>query len=291
MKKVLVTGASGFIGNYVVSELLKSNCRVIATATSEKNIGSKSWFEKVEFIPFDFREFKQEENYFKVFQQPDLLIHLAWEGLPNYKSLFHIEENLFRHYSFLKNLITNGMSDITVAGTCLEYGFQEGMLKEEMVTNPSTSYAVAKDSLRKFLQQLQAIHPFSLKWVRLFYMYGQGQNPGSIFSQLEKAIANKDQVFNMSGGEQIRDYLSVEEVAKNVSSISLQNKISGIINCCSGKPVKLKDMVMELIREKRSNISLNLGFYPYLDYEPMSFWGDNTKLKTIVANEQSYRRI
>jgi len=122
---------------------------------------------------FNFKDFVQEENYFHFFNEPDLLIHLAWEGLPNYKSLFHFEENLPGHYAFLKNLITHGLSDITVTGTCLEYGLKEGKLSEDMVTNPSNSYAIAKDTLRKFLEQLQSVQPFHLKWVRLFYMYAQ----------------------------------------------------------------------------------------------------------------------
>jgi len=251
MKKILVTGASGFVGNYVVSELLKNNYQVIASASSERNIKSKEWFSRVQFVPFNFKDFVQEENYFHFFNEPDLLIHLAWEGLPNYKSLFHFEENLPGHYAFLKNLITHGLSDITVTGTCLEYGLKEGKLSEDMVTNPSNSYAIAKDTLRKFLEQLQSVQPFHLKWIRLFYMYGAGQNPNAIFSQLEKAIANNEEVFNMSKGEQERDYLSIGKVASYIKSIATQNKITGIINCCSGKPVKLKDLVRKFLEEKK----------------------------------------
>ena len=92
----------------------------------------------------------------------------------------------------------------------------------------------------------------------------------------------------MSGGQQIRDYLPVDLAGKYVCSIALQNKISGVINCCSGNPVKLIDMVSRFIKEKKSTISPNLGYYPYLDYEPMSFWGDNTKLNTILNNDKSY---
>lgn len=284
MKKVLVTGASGFIGEYVIAELLKNNYSVIATSASLDKVLERTWYPKVKFIPFNLKDFSESTNYFEYFDKPDTLIHLAWEGLPNYKSLFHFEENLPRHYAFIKNLVTNGLTDVTVIGTCLEYGFKEGCLTEETETNPTNAYAIAKDTLHKFLTQLQSVHPFVLRWVRLFYMYGKGQNPNSIFSQLDQAIENNQDTFNMSGGEQIRDYLPVEVVADYITQIAMQNQITGIINCCSGQPVKLKDLIKNCIKEKKSDIHLNLGYYSYPDYEPMSFWGDNTKLKTIINN-------
>ena len=116
-------------------------------------------------------------------------------------------------------------------------------------------------------------------------MYGQGQNPNSLFSQLDKALTNGDAVFNMSGGEQVRDYLPVEKMATYIVDIALQNKITGIINCCSGVPVTVKELVETYLKERNKNISLNLGYYPYSDYEPMRFWGDNSKLKSIASND------
>lgn len=285
MKKVLLTGATGFIGNHVMNELLKMPVSVIATSTDEEKAKQKEWFGKVRYIPFDFRTINESADYFSHFGRPDILIHLAWEGLPNYRSLFHVDVNLPTHIKFLGNLARNGLKDITVTGTCFEYGMQEGCLREDMPAMPANPYGLAKDSLRKELQRMQQDYNFTLKWVRLFYMYGGGQNPNSLLSQLEKALATGEKVFNMSGGEQIRDFMPVEEVASAIVSIAFQNKISGIINCCSGKPVSVKDFVRSYLREKSKDLTLNLGYYPYPDYEPMAFWGDNTKLKTIKDNE------
>ncbi|MEI6947702.1 NAD(P)-dependent oxidoreductase [Paraflavisolibacter sp. H34] len=289
MKKatVLVTGASGFIGQHVITDLLKEGYAVIATSSSEARAAVQPWFRQVRYLPFDLGNFAPEVNYYEYFQRPDHMIHLAWEGLPQYKSLFHFEENLPRHYAFLKNMVTNGLTDLSVTGTCLEYGFHEGCLQEEMMTDPGNAYALAKDTLRKFLQQLQKVQPFSLKWIRLFYMFGKGQNPNSLFSQLDRAIERNEPAFNMSGGEQVRDYLPVADVAAYIRAIALQDQVTGLINCCSGQPVQLKDLVALYLQEKKSDISLNLGYYPYLDYEPMRFWGDNSRLQTILENEQS----
>jgi len=61
----------------------------------------------------------------------------------------------------------------------------------------------------------------------------------------------------------------------------LQNKTTGIINVCSGEPVKLKDFVQNYLQQQHATIQLNLGYYPYSDIEPMNFWGDNAKLLSI----------
>ena len=285
MKKILVTGATGFIGNYVISELLKSECEVIATSSNIEKASAAFWFTKVTYIPFNLKEFDNTVNYQEYFNKPDAIIHLAWEGLPNYKAAFHIEENLPRHYAFIKNLVQHGQQNITITGTCLEYGMQEGGLSEDTPANPSVAYAIAKDNLRKQLMTLQQQYVFQLKWVRLFYMYGAGQNPNSLLSQLESALQKGETVFNMSGGEQVRDYLPVQKVAKYIVAIVMQQKITGIINCCSSNPVTVKDFVEQYLINTHKHIQLNLAYYGYADYEPMQFWGDNTKLKSIVTND------
>jgi len=281
--KVLVTGATGFIGNYVVEELLKNNHEVIATSLHKEKAVEFPWFRKVEYFNLDLSRLESGYNYFKFFKNPDKIIHLAWEGLPNYQSSFHIEENLPRHFYFLKTLVINGAKEITVAGTCMEYGLQEGELNEEMDSSPQNPYSIAKDSLRKFLEQLQKEVPFQLIWLRLFYTIGKGQNPNSILSQLEEALKKGDTEFNMSGGEQQRDYLPVETIAKYIVKTTFQVKVTGIINCSSGIPITINQLVENYLAEKKQSIMLNKGFYPYPDYEPMNFWGDNSKLKKIIG--------
>jgi nucleoside-diphosphate-sugar epimerase len=280
--KILVTGATGFVGRHVINELLKYNHQVIA-ATRKSNFSSGQ--NKLNYTFLDIDNLDTNKNYFSYFGNPDLLIHLAWQGLPNYKSLFHFENNLPVHYSFLKDMVVHGLKNIVAIGTCFEYGMKEGSLSEGMITDPQNSYALAKDTLRKFLFELQKQHPFNCKWIRLFYLYGEGQNANSLLSQLQRALQNGDQEFNMSGGEQERDYLPVEKVAEYIVTIAFQNKISGIINCCSNTPIKVKELVENYLEETGQEIKLNLGYYPYTDYEPMHFWGDNSKLKMILNNE------
>ncbi len=280
--KILVTGASGFIGKYVVDELLKTDHTIIIAGRSEPITQSSSTKEKTNFSYLDLNQIDPAINYFDYFGCPDVAIHLAWQGLPNYTRLFHFEENLFNHYQFLKNLVTNGLPSLIVTGTCFEYGMQEGKLSEDMASIPDNAYALAKYSLYRFLTELKKSTPFNFTWLRLFYMYGAGQSPNSLFSQLTKALERKDTSFNMSGGEQVRDFLPVEKVAAIITKIGLLQTDIGIINCCSGQPVKVKDWVHRFIAANRQQIDLNLGFYPYANYEPMEFWGSTKKLNSVI---------
>lgn len=281
--KVLITGATGFIGNHVINEFLKYDFDIIATSRNIDKAKKMSWFDKVAYIQCDLNS--SNTDFYELFKKPNLLIHLAWEGLPNYNELFHIEKNLYSNYYFIKNMIENGLKKISVIGTCLEYGLKNGCINENTETSPVTSYGLAKDSLRKFVEELKKHYDFNYNWIRLFYIYGSEQK-NSIFSQLNTALRNNENVFNMSGGEQLRDYLPVEKVGEYIVKISIQDKINGIFNCCSGQPISIRKLIENYLQEKKQDILLNLGYYPYLSYEPFAFWGDNTKLKEVLAHNE-----
>ncbi len=281
-KTVLVTGSTGFVGQHVVRQLLAEGNSVIASGIDVAKATRFDWSDQVKFVPYVLPSAGDSQNLFNFFGRPDAVIHLAWQGLPNYKATFHLDQNLFPHYLFLKNLISNGLKDLTVIGTCFEYGMQSGSLTESMLTAPANPYALAKDSLRRFLEVLRTEHSFKLKWVRLFYMYGEGQSANSLIPLLNQAIDRGDSVFNMSGGEQLRDYLPVSKVAEYISCIAMQTQIEGVVNCCNGQPISVRRLVEEHVRQREASIRLNTGYYPYPDYEPMAFWGDNTRLQTVI---------
>ena len=87
----------------------------------------------------------------------------------------------------------------------------------------------------------------------------------------------------MSGGEQLRDFLAVTDIAKYIEVLARSQRDLGVINICSGEPIAVRDLVEGWIQQNRWNIRINLGHYPYQDYEPMGFWGDNSKLKRTVS--------
>jgi len=280
---VLVTGATGFLGRHVVTELLKRNMTVSCLCRSEEKARQMPWFDKVTFYYKDIDEVSDSELD-KTLLKVDALIHLAWSDLSDFLLLSHLEKHLFSHMKFLKQAVCMGVDNILVAGTCLEYGLRNGPMKESDCCQPITPYALAKLSLKNYLEMLRVEQEFSLKWVRMFYIYGPYQSENSLLPQLERAIKNNEPAFNMSEGDQVRDFLPVESAAKYLVTILENTRYEGVVNCCSGSPISVKAFVQKKIDELQSSIKLNTGFYPYLAYEPLSFWGDSSILNNLIEN-------
>jgi len=277
--KIAVTGAAGFIGRHVLSELVRHGADVVAV---DRDIsGLRGARGSVEVVEMDLT--RVDGDCFDRLGRPDVLMHLAWGGLPNYKSLHHFEVELPAQYAFLRHMVKSGLRTLLVTGTCYEYGMQSGALREDLDARPNTPYSLAKDTLRRQLEFLRAEHPFALTWARLFYLYGEDQPRNALYSQLKAAVARGDKVFNMSGGEQQRDYLAVDDVASLLVRLALLQKDVGVVNICSGKPITVRALVERWIAEHGWSIKLNLGHYPYPDYEPMAFWGDRAHLDSLLA--------
>jgi nucleoside-diphosphate-sugar epimerase len=282
--RVLVTGATGGLGELVIRELLKQNIKVIATSRNAEKARECDFYTKVTYVPFDIYT-QRNTDLFSFFHKPDALIHLAWEKLDDYKNEAHTSSILENHKRFLSDLIGNGLSDVTVVGTCYEYGLQEGVLKESMASKPVLPYPEGKNRLMEFLEAKQKTKTFSLKWPRIFYIFGEVKGRKNLYTHLMNALKNNEESFNMSGGEQVRDFLTPDEIAMQIVKIALQNRVTGVINCCSGNPVKLKEFVTEFLAKNNYKIKLNLGVYPYPDYEPMETWGDTEKLNQVLEQK------
>lgn len=278
--KVAVTGATGFIGRYVVAELDRR--AVTPTILARASSILPPALSGHATVNLDVRT--PPKDAWAMIGRPDTLIHLAWDGLPNYKSPHHIEEELPAHYSFLDGLVEAGLQNLVVAGTCAEYGLQSGCLSEDRDTEPVHAYGLAKDMLRRQLQQLQLKHKFALTWARLFYVYGDGQSQTSLFPQLRSAVFRGEKTFPMSSGEQLRDFLPVATAAELIVALALSWRSHGVVNICSGRPVSVRSAVEGWIEENGWTIELGLGELPSLDYESAAFWGDRGKLDRCLAS-------
>jgi nucleoside-diphosphate-sugar epimerase len=268
--KVAVTGARGFIGRYVLGELARRGAEVIATERPDI-VRDRPALANIAWIALDIARPPQDPH--AALGNPDVLLHLAWDGLPNYRSAHHVESELPRQFNFLSKLIRGGLPALVAVGTCLEYGQQSGPLAADLETRPTTPYGSAKDALRKKLRDLQSEHPYKLTWARLFYMFGDDQPPTSLFPMLKMAVAAGDTYFPMSGGEQLRDYLPVSEVARRLADLAMVPGDPGPVNVCSGRPISVRRLVEDWIEQNGWNVEPRYGALPYPDYEPMAFWG------------------
>jgi len=271
---IAVTGATGFVGRHLVVELASHSISPILVYRPSSELPAT--YSSYTVVRIDMRNVPPRA--FEMMGQPDVLIHLAWGGLPNYTSLHHFEDELPIQYGFLKTLIESGLKNLLVTGTCFEYGLQSGPLTEDLEPRPNNPYGFSKDSLRRQLEYLQQSRGFNLTWARLFYLYGDGQGENSLLPQLRRAVERGDRTFNMSGGEQLRDYLPVTDAVKHLVSLALTCQDNGVVNVCSGIPISVRRLVEGWIKQNGWSIDLNLGHYPYAEHEPMAFWGATDKL-------------
>ena len=275
--KVALTGGTGFIGQHVRKLLAKSSHEVLLVVRGQAKIVDLDTREK--FIIADISE--ERNDWFDYLGRPDVLLHLAWGGLPNYLDSYHVDVELPSQTKFLSRVISSGLTNLVVTGTCYEYGLTSGALAESQETNPNTPYGIAKDLLRKELFKIQLRQNFELTWARIFYPYGDGQSEVSIYSQLRASMLNGDQHFKMGSGKQVLDFISVEKVASTLVSLSTRCAGVGVVNIGSGEPQSVLDFVQSQIRALGAQIEPLVGALPDRNFESQAFWADSSKLSSL----------
>ena len=276
---IAITGATGFIGRHLLKELELSGAHKITIAVRALPCSVAINKATTVIVPLDLDD--DIENAFDRLGRPELLIHLAWGSLTSYDSEDHIKNILPRHYSFLAHMVEKGVKSIAVTGTCLEYGMLSGQLSEDACCNPVTKYGLAKNLLNQQLINLKDEYDFSLTWFRLFYIDGDNPVRPTLYSALKKAVDEGDEYFNMSEGDQLRDFIPLQKAVLIVKELALKMLDLGAVNVCSGYDISVKSYVSKKIKENDWNIKLNLGYYPYPEYEPLAFWGDVQKLHKV----------
>lgn len=284
--KVLVTGAGGYIGRFVVEALLKKGIQVVAV---DPNLNPESQHRQMEVISYDI--FSGSDNVFEELERPDVCIHLAWKDGFIHNSEVHIK-HLYNHYQFIKNLINGGLKHIAVMGTMHEVGYHVGEVNEDTPTNPFSLYGIAKNALRQSVELLVKDRPdVTLQWIRAFYIYGDDLNSKSIFSKIIQAHQDGKKLFPFTTGENKYDFISVSELAHQIVLTGLQKEVKGIINCCSGKPISLKEAVESFIKKHNLDIKLDYGVFPDRPYDSPAIWGSNMKINRILENADSGRKM
>ena len=119
----------------------------------------------------------------------------------------------------------------------------------------------------------------NLNWLRIFYIYGRYQSKNTLFGQIDETIKKRKKIFNMSSGQQIRDYLPIKNLCIIIKLLVDNPKVTGIINGCSGKKLKLINIINKYIGNTK--IYLNKNYYKKPKHEPINFWGCCKKLNKL----------
>lgn len=277
---ILVTGANGYIGSHLIDELLKSYEASEITATDLKNSNINP---RVGFINADIVANAESENLYKQLGSPQICVHLAWQDGFNHNAESHVI-NLPRHFLFLKNLVDHGCKRIAVAGSFREYGPAEGRVSETAKEEADNYYSWAKLSLKSLLEIYLKDKNVDLQWLRFFTPYGDDEKNDSILSKIIRWDREGKTTFPFTEGMEEYDYIFIDELVRQISAAISQNKIKGIINCCSGKPSFLRDKVEEVIAKRKLQIRPEYGAFKSRPYDSKCIYGDNTKIMEILKN-------
>ena len=272
--KILITGASGFIGRQCCAQLIAQGHEV--NAKSLKNQTD----DKVQWYKVDLFDSQQSIKLMRKIQ-PTHLLHLAWYAEPgkywtSTKNYHWVKASLTLFEEFVKV----GGTRLVVAGSCAEYSWEsEKYTEDKTPLEPGTLYGVCKHSLHTMLASYASLKGLSFAWGRIFSIYGPHENPNRLFASVIQALL-KDHNVKCNNGGLIRDYLHVYDVASAFIAL-LNSEVEGPINIGSGSGITLEDTVRK-IEKKISNYGrLKINHEPISSYEAPIIIADTTRINNI----------
>lgn len=276
--KILVTGANGYMGTGIVECLLNDGNEVIAADFQTDGVDKRAKHMATNLF--------EVSDPFTHFGEPDVLLHLAWRDGFKHDSYNHIGD-LPLHYTFISKMIHSGIKRVCVLGTMHEVGFYEGSIDENTSTAPQSLYGISKNALRDAIRLEADKNGTIFQWIRGFYIVGNTTAGCSIFSKITEAEGKGQKEFPFTTGVNQYDFLDYEEFCEQVAAVAEQQNINGIINCCSGTPMRLGERVEQFIRENNYKIKLKYGAFPDRAYDSKAVWGNDSKIRKIMENRKS----
>lgn len=270
---VLVTGACGYIGRHVVRALSNRGLSVVAVDV----------IPPPSFVDCDFckGDILRDTEFVSSLPSCDVCLHLAWQDGFNHNAASHLR-NLEAHFNFLMSQVEKGCKQLAVMGSMHEVGYFEGAIKEDTPCNPLSYYGIAKNALRQALIVALKNKDVRLQWLRGFYIYGDDKSNHSVFTKLLEAASAGKSVFPFTSGRNKYDFIDVKRLAEMIAATVAQDEILGIINCCTGEPKSLGEVVESFIKDNHLDIRLNYGAYPDRPYDSPGVWGDASRINMIM---------
>ena len=269
--KVLITGLTGFVGKSL-REQLPCGHEYFALARRDQNFE-----EGVQFLLGDLNHLEQIKPQIREIR-PDICIHLAWAGIPDYGYVTS-QRNLTNGMDFFHFLVTEcGCRKIVSAGSCWEYGKYFGPCREDEPTGCGNYFVWAKRALCDFGLTLAMEENITFVWLRLFYVYGFGQRSGSLIPTLIKALKIGEHP-EVNAPLNANDFVDVANVAQALIKTAFNEVPSGIYNVGSGTSTPIW-RVCELIEQA---LDIRTAHFKQLKASSrkavMNFWADTTKTR------------
>ena len=273
-RRILVTGANGYIGQGVIKALKEYSVDIVAVDLKFDEV--ISGIEQLEGNIFD-------QNFVSSLGQVDTLLHLAWRDGFQHFSEAHILD-VPNHFCFIKQLLESGVDQVCCLGSMHEIGFYEGCIDENTPTNPISYYGIGKNALRQLVSLLTEENRAVFQWIRGFYIVGNTHKGCSVFSKITEAEIKGENLFPFTTGMNQFDFIDYDIFCRQVAATVMQQRVNGIINCCSGCPERLKDRVERFIKENGYGIKLEYGRFLDRPYDSKAVWGSTKKIDEIMRN-------
>jgi len=277
-KRVLVTGAAGFIGRHCLPILMSNDFEVHATdrLIPEDAPRSLHWHRADLLDPNQTGELTASVR-------PSHLLHFAWYANPG--EYWTSPENLCwvgASLALLQSFARNGGQRVVMAGTCAEYDWDYGFCSPAVTPlRPATLYGVCKHALQMMLHAFSLQTGLSSAWGRIFFLYGPYEHPARFVSSIIGSLLRNEPA-RCTHGNQIRDYLYVEDVASAFVAL-LRSEVTGPVNISSGRPVTLRELALAAADCIGSRERLQFGALPSPPNEPLLIIGDNRCLADEVG--------
>jgi nucleoside-diphosphate-sugar epimerase len=278
MKKVLLTGASGFLGSHLAEELLHQGFSVVALKRNASNIWRCCDFsDRIKWVNCD--NISDAESLI-VESKPEILIHTAWSGVKasDRDNLIEQEKNLSFLVSLLEISKKAGINKIIALGTQAEYGTFEGIVDETYPCNPNSAYGAAKLCSSVLLKTFSEQNNIDWFWIRIFSVFGPKEDKNWLIPATINNLLDKKGM-ELTLCDQKYDYLYTKDFVLGILSIiKFNNNQSGIYNMSSGKSIKLKDMLTFLENRLSPNKKLlKIGALPYRPNQVMHMQGNSDR--------------
>ena len=236
--KVLLTGASGFIGSHVVRSLVSLGCRVTAVirpGSRPRRLGDVA--DRVSFVEGDVGDAGVCRALVGRFS-PDVVYHLAWYLEPgDWADSPRNLDCLSASLALLEGVGGAGCRRVVVAGSSVEYDTDPGYVTEASPIRPRTLYGACKASLFTAGERLARRQGWSFAQARIFNVYGPGEDERRFVPHVVKGLL-RGEPCDLTPGDQVRDYLHVEDVASALVALAASD-IEGAVNVASSRPVTL----------------------------------------------------